>query len=81
MGRTLMFGKKANITIRTTDHNIKVKRNVYFKNGVGTYVKYKNKNLGVAFSRFNNSAYSLFVLDPKDKKQKFMLSDRDIGDY
>ena len=59
MAKTLLFGKKASITVRGPGKYKTVKRNVYFQSGKGTYIRHKNKKRTVSYTKFNNSGYTL----------------------
>ena len=51
--------KNVKVTIRIERPYKIVKRNVYFKSGVGTYIIYKGKNVGVSYTAYNNTAHTI----------------------
>ena len=51
--------KNVNVTIRFTKPYKTVKRTVYFKNGIGTYIVYKGRKYSVSYTQHNNTAYTL----------------------
>ena len=51
--------KNVEVTIRFTKPYKTVRRNVYFKNGVGTYIIYKGRKYAVSYTQYNNTAHTL----------------------
>lgn len=51
--------KNVEVTIRFTKPYKKVRRSVYFKSGVGTYIIYKGRKYIVDYTQYNNTAYTI----------------------